>query len=125
MSLFLTLIGTIVVVEAFFRLRIRYGQCRNKIVKAMKGAARTIRSDTIPDQAKEKLLLGHSVELLVSSFVLFGLMLLTMSPLGVVVVVDGFSRGELLQFLSSPIGLVFSVFSAALYVFVRARLVND
>ena len=122
MSFFLVLLGTIIVVEVFFRLRIKYNRCWIEIVRTTKESTKSIRSKTIPDIEKEKLLLRNSAKLFVNSLVLLGLVLLTVSSLVVIVTVNSLNGGNVLQFLLTPIGVVLSTLSAAIYVVVRVRL---
>jgi len=124
MSSFLAVIGTIIVVEVFYRLRLKYRQCRIKIVTTATESVKTIRSITIPDSSKEKLLQRYAVQLFVQSLFLFGLLLLTVSPLGIIVIVNSFNGGNLLQFLLTVGGIFLSIVSATIYVVAKKLVTN-
>ena len=125
MSLFLVVIGTIIVVEVAHRLRLKYRQCRIEVVTTATEAIKTIRSKTIPDSSKEKLLRRFAVQFFVQSLILFGLLLLTMSPFGIIVAVNSLNGGDLLQFLLTIGGILLSILSATVYGLTRKRIIND
>ena len=77
MSSFLAVIGTIIVVEVVYRLRLKYRQCGIEIVTTVTESVETLRSKTIPDSSKEKELRRYAVKLFIQSLILFGLLLLT------------------------------------------------
>ena len=123
MSLFLVVIGTIIVVEVIYRLRRKFCQFGIEIKTTAAESINTIRSKTIPDSSKEKLLRRYTVKLFIQSLILFGLILLTVSPLGVMVAVNSLNGGSLLQFLLTVDGTFLSLLSATIYV-VSRKLVS-
>jgi len=125
MSLFLVVIGTIIVVEVVYRLRLKYRQCRIEIVATVTESVKTLRSKKIPDSSKEKVLRRYTVKLFIQSLILFGLIFLTVSPLGVIVTVNSLNGGSLLQFLLTVGGIFLSILSATIYGIVRKLVSND
>ena len=123
MSLFLLVIGTGIFTEIVYRLRHKYRQVGNKIITTASTAISTIRSPTIPDSSKEKGLRRYAVKLFIQSLILFGLLLLTGSPLGIIVTVNSLNGGNLLEVLLSPGGILLSMLVATIYAVAR-RLVN-
>jgi len=124
MSLFLVVIGTIIVVEVVYRLRLKYRQCRIEIVATVTESVKTLRSKKIPDSSKEKVLRQYAVKLFIQSLILFGLIFLTVSPLGVIVTVNSLNGGSLLQFLLTVGGIFLSILSATIYGIVRKLVTN-
>jgi hypothetical protein len=123
MSLFLVVIGTIIVVEVIYRLRRKFCRFGSEIKTTAVESINTIRSKTIPDSSKEKLLQRYAVKLFVQSLILFGLLLLTGSPLGIIVTVNSLNGGNLLEVLLSPGGILLSMLVATIYAVAR-RLIN-
>jgi len=124
MSLFLVVIGTIIVVEVVYRLRLKYRQCRIEIVATVTESVKTLRSKKIPDSSKEKVLRRYTVKLFIQSLILFGLIFLTVSPLGVIVTVNSLNGGSLFQFLLTVGGIFLSILSATIYGIVRKLVTN-
>ena len=125
MSSFLVVIGTIIVVEVVYRLRLKYRQCGIEIVATVTGSVKTLRSKKIPDSSKEKVLRRYTVKLFIQSLILFGLIFLTVSPLGVIVTVNSLNGGSLFQFLLTVGGIFLSILSATIYGIVRKLVSND
>ena len=124
MSLILVVIGTIIVVEVVYRLRLKYRQCWIEIGATVIESVKTLRSKTIPDSSKEKLLRRYTVKLFIQSLMLFGLIFLTVSPLGVIVTVNSLNGGSLLQFLLTVGGIFLSIVSATIYVVAKKLVTN-
>ena len=124
MSLFLVVIRTIIVVEVVYRLRLKYRQCGIEIVATATESVKTLRSKTIQDSSKQKVLRRYTVKLFIQSLILFGLIFLTVSPLGVIVTVNSLNGGSLLQFLSTVGGSFLSILSATIYGIVRKLVTN-
>jgi len=124
MSSLLAVSGIILAVEVFFQFRNQYNRCRLELVATINESAKTIRSKTILDRAKEKLLLGHSFKLFISALTLLGFILLTVFPLGVIIIVSNLIGGHVLDFLLSPTGSFLSILFSTLYVVAR-KLIRD
>jgi hypothetical protein len=124
MSLFLLVIGTGIITEIVYRLRHKYRQVGNNIITTASTAISTIRSPTIPDSSKEKLLPQYAVELFVQSLILFGLLLLTVFPLVIITVLNSLKGGNFLQFMLAPGGILLSTLVAAAYLVVRRLVTN-
>ena len=124
MSFFLVVIGTIIVVEVVYRLRLKFRQCWIDIVATATQSVKTLRSKTISDSSKEKILRQYAGKLFIQSLTLFGLILLTVSPLGVIVTLNSLNGGSLLQFLLTVGGIFLSIVSATIYVVARKLVTN-
>ena len=124
MSSFLVVIGTIIVVEVVYRLRLKYRQCWIEIVATVTESVKTLRSKTISDGSKEKILRRYAGKLFIQSLTLFGLILLTVFPLGIIVTLNSLNGGSLLQFLLTVGGIFLSTLSATIYGITRKMVIN-
>ena len=124
MSLLLVATGTIFIIELFYFLRRRFHRCRTEIVTTAIDSVRTIRSKNTPDSSKAKQLQRYSLKLFSQSLMLCVLMLLTISPLVVIVIVNYLSGGDVLQLLMTLDGIFLSILSATIYIVARFRFFN-
>ena len=118
-SCLVRLIRLIIAAEVVFCLRTKYRSCGIEIVATVKKSTETIRSQAISDRSKEKVLQRCAASMFVQSLILFGFIVLTVSPLGIIVIIIGLNGGDLLQFVLTPAGIFLSILSAAIYVVVR------
>ena len=122
MAWLLLLIGTLCVVECFFRLPL-LNRARD-LQSLLQRIFRVIRSDSISDCWKEKVLPIYAGRLFLLSIQLFVIVLIALLPMIVLAWLAGLGGIGLFPLLSSWIGIGASTIAAAIYVFVRNRVLN-
>jgi hypothetical protein len=115
-------IGTICVVECFIRspLLSKVKQLTGLLGKI----SGVLRSSSISDHWKEKILPVYAGKLLSSSIVLFFWVALGLLPMIVLVLVAEFFDSPLLPLVSSLLGLAASTLIALIYVYLRKRVLS-
>ncbi len=114
------LIGTILVVECFFRLPLAANLARLRGVVGK--IVHTMRSSKISDHWKERVLPAYAGKLFSSSIVLFAIVCLALSPMIIVGIGADMAGLDFMAFLMTMTAIVASTVFAILYVVVRRRL---
>jgi hypothetical protein len=121
MHFLLVVIGTLSVVEVFIRLRVEYRRNLIIVFQTASGSLKTIRSKTLTDTSKEHLLKQHSYKLLIQTLIVSGLVLITVFPMGCIVVATHLQGVNILDFLITLKGSLVSIASGTIYALARAR----
>lgn len=120
---FALLIGsTFIVAELFMRLPIIINVRRSSQIAAK--SATLIRADKISDHWKERVLPAYAGALFVQTLKLAMMTVLAFAPVAVALAIAPLLNAPLLSLLVSFQGIALSVATAAIYAFVRMRLVS-
>ena len=120
---FALLIGsTFIVAELFMRLPIITTVRRSSQIAAK--SATLIRADKISDHWKERVLPAYAGALFMQTLKLTGMTLLAFAPVVVALAISPLLDAALMSLLMSFPGVALSIAAAAIYAFVRMRLVS-
>ncbi|MEM9435139.1 MAG: hypothetical protein AAGA12_14550 [Pseudomonadota bacterium] len=124
MTIFLSSITAIVVVEVLIRMSI-VSRGRS-LVKRINTASLVLRSNRISDTWKERALLRYALDIVTMSGMLATILILIVALIGML---DAFLRilirVDLLERIISPIGLATATLAAFVYLVLRKRLFRD
>ena len=120
---FVLLIGsTFIVAELFMRLPIITNVRRSSQIAAK--SATLIRAQKISDHWKERVLPAYAGALFMQTLKLTAMTVLAFAPVAIALAIAPLLNAPLLSLLVSFHGIALSVAAAAIYAFVRMRLVS-
>ena len=122
MEWLLVIMGTILAVEVFLHTKIRRNV--NAMLDFTKRSASTIKSVQISDHWKEKVIAHYALKIFANSFQLLFSLLLIIAPVFALHYVGRIFSLDLFTVLTTPVGLLFSIAVATVYIFIRTKLLN-
>ena len=115
-------LGTVLVVESFLRLPLM-ASVKNLQVLLGKILG-TLKSSTISDHWKEKVLPAYAGKLFIISIKLFALVLIAILPMLFIGFLGDRMGLSILHLLSSWVGILISTVIAFIYIFLRKRVIS-
>lgn len=115
-------VGCFLFIESFIRLGFT-DHC-NDVRIIISKSVHVIQSSKISDHWKEKVVLSYAIKLGVLSIKLLVFLIVSLSPFYIIDLVAGCFGLDLMGFLVSPVGLVWSTISGTIYAYYRVRFVR-
>ena len=122
MTWIFVIVGTIAVVEAF--LALPFIRKVRELIDLVNRIGKTIRSSSISDHWKEKILPVYAGKMFLLSITLFALLIAALAPMGVAAIIGESMGFPVATTLSGFAGIAGSTVIALVYLMVRKRVIS-